>query len=160
MVQCDYDVDAGLFYNITRYYDPQTGRFVTSDPVGLKGGINTYLYGMANPLSYTDPDGLDAVLPGPVPLPVPAQKPLIPTDDVVRQGQEFCKGAWDGAKMLWQLIFNKNSEKKRCEQARSECSDFWADKTFPTSDYGASFRVCLNKCLIDKGCPAATAGGW
>ncbi|HTO47861.1 MAG TPA: RHS repeat-associated core domain-containing protein [Burkholderiales bacterium] len=53
------DRETGLFYNYFRDYDPQTGRYVQSDPIGLGGGINPYLYGRANPLRFTDPRGLE-----------------------------------------------------------------------------------------------------
>jgi RHS repeat-associated protein len=52
-----YDYDANLFYNYFRDYDPQTGRYVESDPIGLHGGINTYGYVGGNPLQFADPTG-------------------------------------------------------------------------------------------------------
>jgi RHS repeat-associated protein len=53
-----YDVETGLHYNYFRDYDPSTGRYVQSDPIGLDGGLSTYSYVGASPLQGTDPYGL------------------------------------------------------------------------------------------------------
>jgi len=46
------------YYNYFRYYDPGTGRYITSDPIGLAGGLNTYSYVGNDPLYWIDPYGL------------------------------------------------------------------------------------------------------
>jgi RHS repeat-associated protein len=52
-----FDEESGLHYNRHRYYDPEIGRFISSDPIGLMGGLNTHAYA-PNPTGWTDPLGL------------------------------------------------------------------------------------------------------
>jgi RHS repeat-associated protein len=55
-----FDVETGLNYNAYRDYDPATGRYVESDPIGLGGGVNTYSYVNGSPLRLVDLLGLAA----------------------------------------------------------------------------------------------------
>lgn len=53
-----YDKETGLHYNYFRTYDPQTGRYLEADPIGLSGGLNLYTYVNAAPLDAVDKVGL------------------------------------------------------------------------------------------------------
>ncbi|WP_284696608.1 RHS repeat domain-containing protein, partial [Escherichia coli] len=52
------DAESGLCYNRFRYYEPETGMYLVSDPLGLLGGEQTYRY-VPNPLRWIDPLGLN-----------------------------------------------------------------------------------------------------
>ena len=54
-----HDSETGLYYNLNRYYDPTTGRYLRADPFG--DGINLYTYCFNNPLLFIDPEGLCVV---------------------------------------------------------------------------------------------------
>jgi RHS repeat-associated protein len=54
-----FDQETGTFYNYFRDYEPSTGRYVQSDPIGLRGGMNTYAYAFGRPLNWSDFFGLD-----------------------------------------------------------------------------------------------------
>ena len=52
-----FDAESNLHQNWFRDYDPETGRYLERDPIGLNGGVNTYGYANANPVLFTDTTG-------------------------------------------------------------------------------------------------------
>jgi RHS repeat-associated protein len=56
-----YDQESGFHYNYHRYYISSSGRYLTPDPIGLKGSINLFEYVANNPINYIDPLGLEKV---------------------------------------------------------------------------------------------------
>ncbi|MDT8436702.1 MAG: RHS repeat-associated core domain-containing protein [Gemmatimonadota bacterium] len=57
----EWDEETGLYYVRARYYDPDTGRFLSPDPIGLEGGINPYVFAGNDPVHLRDPSGLQEV---------------------------------------------------------------------------------------------------
>jgi RHS repeat-associated protein len=57
------DQETGYYHNGFRTYDPSLGRYLQSDPIGLKGGVNTYAYALLNPLANVDTLGLRIIPP-------------------------------------------------------------------------------------------------
>lgn len=75
-----HDAETLTHYNLRRDYDPDTGRFQEADPIGIRGGINTYSYSFQAPLMFVDPWGLapSTICPNPNTCTRP---PLDPTPD-------------------------------------------------------------------------------
>lgn len=71
-----FDTASGLGYNLSRDYDYSIGRYVTSDRIGLNGGISTYGYAHQAPMEFADPDGR-AVVTLPFPIAPPPPHPLL-----------------------------------------------------------------------------------
>jgi RHS repeat-associated protein len=71
----EWDTETGLYYYRARYYDPQTGRLISEDPLGFSGGENFYSYGDNEPTDFEDAAGL---CPQKKPRPCPAKLPQNP----------------------------------------------------------------------------------
>jgi RHS repeat-associated protein len=57
-----YQAETGLNYNWNRDYDPLTGKYIESDRIGLKAGVNTYDYALQSPVMWPDPSGEDVTV--------------------------------------------------------------------------------------------------
>ena len=68
----EYDQESRFYYYRARYYDARAGRFISQDPIGLKGGdLNYYRYVGNNPVNRVDPWGLLWFTAGRVRQPIP-----------------------------------------------------------------------------------------
>jgi RHS repeat-associated protein len=75
----EWDPDAGLYYYRARWYDPEIDRFISEDPIGFAGGLNSYIYSRNDPINWTDPYGFIALYGG-IGAGVGAGKNLNPKD--------------------------------------------------------------------------------
>jgi RHS repeat-associated protein len=93
----------GLLYMRARYYNPYLCRFLNGDPVGFSGGLNWYAFANGNPISLSDPLGLDpAFSPG-----IGMFSGLTPAQEVQasRQAAPFVGGVVFGATVACGIIF-------------------------------------------------------
>jgi RHS repeat-associated protein len=60
----EYDFQTQLYYFRARWYNPETGRWLSKDPLGEKGGLNLYLFCGNNPVNFIDPLGLQDYMSG------------------------------------------------------------------------------------------------
>ena len=80
-----FDAETGLHYNWHRYYDPETGRYVSADPIGLDGGMNIYAFVENNPVNTIDPAGLKTCGSG-------YNEPFVPDNPFGFQFSNCCAG--------------------------------------------------------------------
>ncbi|HEY2944635.1 MAG TPA: RHS repeat-associated core domain-containing protein [Vicinamibacteria bacterium] len=84
----EWDSQAGFYWYRARCYDPKLGRFISEDPIRLRGGINVYAYVFNNPARWIDPTGHGGVAPTPAPsrrppeLSVPPRRVVAPRPSV------------------------------------------------------------------------------
>jgi len=105
-----YDKSTNLFYNYFRDYDPQLGRYLQSDPIGLEGGIDPYIYVNGDPLTGSDPSGL------------------------IQLGTIHCDGNGN-----YEIINHDQSPTRRCTQRHEEIHlEDWKRRYGPNSCKGPS----------------------
>jgi RHS repeat-associated protein len=164
-----YDEESGLNYNGFRTYDARIrGGYVQPDPTGLVAGPNRFLYVGGNPLSFTDPLGLQAILPGPGGIPIP----VIPVPG--RPNASPVPG-WDPADgpapapgtgtIVWPPGFSPNPEptgchietpstppplppKNNCESQLKVCTDI--SRSYPFGTRMAMMSACFVQYAICK----------
>jgi RHS repeat-associated protein len=154
------DPETGLNYNYFRDYDPQIGRYVQSDPIGLFGGINTYAYGDNNPLSKLDRFGLNSLDPSrsspsrpSFPGPFDVFFPGTPSNDAfIRSVGQIVKAIKD--------ICRPDDDRERCREVLKNCRKGCLD-TFVNnpnglpgtgSDLAGRQRLCIRECMERNGC--------
>jgi RHS repeat-associated protein len=150
-----FDEETAFHYNYFRDYDPRTGRYLQSDPIGLSGGLNTYAYASGNPVTRIDRYGkqFEPEMPNMYclfnphsPACKPSPNACYPNGPLPYESDTSDSGG--------------GSENDRCkkvlENCRTICVDFYVDapSILPGSgnDMAGRIRRCIRECMEDYGC--------
>jgi RHS repeat-associated protein len=156
------DAETGLHYNYFRDYEPGTGRYVQSDPIGLLGGTNTYGYALQNPTRWVDPTGeaVGAVALCFVPVVGQVSCAAAAAGTAVAGGLYCLAGGCQAmSNALGDAIDWCMEEAKDCKKIKQECiqgcSDFVLQKPRrQRTDWGsgADFDRCVRQCMDRNDC--------
>jgi len=89
------DEETGLFYNLNRYYDPDSGQYLSSDPIGLEGGLRTHGY-VHDPVQWVDPWGLCKGNKNSIPLKNNSVRKLLKSRGLSKQQSRDITSSFDG----------------------------------------------------------------
>lgn len=130
----EYDPESGLYFYRARYYDEKVGRFISEDPIGLKGGdVNLYAYVKNRPTMLVDPLGLAGCGPFGMSIPDP-------------WGLSECCDAHDNC-------YDKCEGRKKCDETFCTCMKNKCSKLAPQDG-----EAC--NCRASRYCSAVKGGGW
>jgi RHS repeat-associated protein len=139
-----YDNETGLHQNYFRDYKPEIGRYPEADPIGIKGGINLFVYVLNNPVSYTDQLGLDTYM---------CKKPLDASGSV----GPYIGPNIPGSPFYHQYICVVNEQGVQCEGQSSAGGKVYGEGS-PSNDTFSSSgcekvatNKCIEECVLNKG---------
>jgi RHS repeat-associated protein len=133
-----YDKETGLHYNYHRYYYPGIGRYVQPDPIGLRGGMNPYVYVRNNPVNFIDPKGLwiwHVLWEFVIALVI---EPNLPFDEIDKGEDEWAANRrWEGERMLAEERWKESRIDEYLELAEALLERLNAIKEIYINDFGA-----------------------
>jgi RHS repeat-associated protein len=146
-----FDEETNNYYNYFRDYDPTTGRYLQSDPIGLMGGLNTYDYVGGNPLKYTDSTGqcpvclVGVVLAGTA-ISLWWQNSGGP-DAMYHDWDDDLPPHWPDHPDAIPLPPLDDAPNSEADSKSERCIEKCSDSSLPSGDDGFRFWNCYNRCM-------------
>jgi RHS repeat-associated protein len=153
-----HDEETGLYYNRWRFYDPLQGRYITQDPIGLRGGVNSFAY-PTNPVQWVDPLGLqtdpawglpDTDWAGTRGNPPQPPQPKPPQPELRSDGRPQGAGCGDAKrdKYIPDSYMGTVSFEKACDIHDDCYGTLGADKQACDTQFGENLRLACDKDFL------------